>query len=142
MPKIYRSMRKADDGKPVVDATGKGLGVRGVPVNGVVDLDLDDEGKVILNGKGMSVAPAWRDLPYFLVPKRLKDRFPAARGRSDLYGFTMGDGPFANGRVAIGLDLEVKSPTHGVVVPQASVPLDQFQRDLANTRSHWIIDEA
>ena len=38
MPKIYRAMRKADDGKPLVDATGKGLGVRGEPVNGVVDV--------------------------------------------------------------------------------------------------------
>jgi hypothetical protein len=27
MPKVYRSMKKAEDGKPVVDASGKGLGV-------------------------------------------------------------------------------------------------------------------
>ena len=63
MPKIYRVMKKDDDDKPVVDATGKGLGVRGVPVNNMVDVDLDREGKVILNDKGMSVAAAWRDLP-------------------------------------------------------------------------------
>ena len=55
MPRIYRSMRIAGDGKPLVDTTGKGLGVRGTPVNGVVDVDLDHEGKVILNAKGMSV---------------------------------------------------------------------------------------
>ena len=37
MPKIYRSMKKGDEGNPIVDATGKGHGVRGAPVNGVVD---------------------------------------------------------------------------------------------------------
>jgi hypothetical protein len=108
----------------------------------VVDIDLDDHGNVELNGKGMSVAPAWRDLPYFLVSRRLRDRFPAARGGSDLYCFTMGDGPFVDGNVAVGLDLKVDGPTHGVVVPQACVPLDQFQADLANTRDEWTIDEA
>ena len=83
MPKMFRSMRKSEDEKPLVDATGKGLGVRGEPVHGVVDVDLDCEGKVILNGKGMSVAPAWRDLPYFLISKRLRHVFPAARGSLD-----------------------------------------------------------
>jgi len=54
-------MRKAEDDKPIVDATGKRLGVRGTPVNGKQDVDLDDDGKVVLNDKGMSVAPSWRD---------------------------------------------------------------------------------
>src|SRR5437764_15404687 len=118
MPKIYRGMRKAEDDKPVVDATGKGLGVRGTPVNGVTDVDLDGEGKVILNDKGMSVAPAWRDLPYFLISKRLKIRFRDARGPSNLYCFTMGEGPFTDGSVADGLDLKVDAPKHGVVAPR------------------------
>jgi len=116
--------------------------VRGTPVNGVVDVDLDHEGKVILNAKGMSVAPAWRDLPYFLISKRLKAQFPAARGASDLYCFTMGEGAFADGPIAPGLDLKKDDPKHGVVVPQVSVPLDQYQADLANTRDGWMIDEA
>jgi len=41
MPRIYRSMKRADDGKPQVDASGKGLGIRGSPVNGVVDYEAD-----------------------------------------------------------------------------------------------------
>jgi hypothetical protein len=142
MPKIHRAMRKADDGKPLVDATGKGLGVRGAPVNGVVDVDLDQEGNVILNGKGMSVAPSWRDLPIFLISKRLRDRFPAARGADDLYCFRHGTGPFADGSVDVGLNLIVDSVKHGVIVPPTAVRLDRYQLDLANTRDQWIVDEA
>ena len=92
-----------------------------------------------MNGKGMSVAPAWRDLPFFLIPKRLKHKFPGARGSSDLYCFTLGEGPFTDGSVADGLDLKIDSPTHGLVVPRISVPLDQYQRDLADTRDRWIV---
>jgi hypothetical protein len=126
-----------------VDATGRGLGVRGVPVNGKADVDLDWEGKVILNQRGMSVVPAWRDLPTHLIPRRLKPRFPGAAGKKDdIYCFTIGEGPFSDGPLATGLDLVVDSPEHGNVVPHASVTLDQFQADLANTRDRWIIDEA
>ena len=142
MPKICRSMRKGDDEKPLIEATGKGLGVRGQPVNGVVDVDLDQDGKVILNFKGMSVAPSWRDLPYFLISKRLKNQFPAARRPIDVFCFTMGEGPFAEGPVADRLDLKIDTPKHGVVVPRLSVPLDQYQADLANTRNNRTIDKA
>jgi hypothetical protein len=135
-------MRKGDDGKPLVDASGRGLGVRGEPVNGIADVDLDDEGNVILNRKGMSVAPAWRDLPFFLISKRLKSQFPGARGARDVYCFTLGAGPFADGPVADGLELLVDTFTHGVVVPRIAVPLSEYQRDIANTRDYWVIDEA
>ena len=141
MPKLFRVMKKGDDQKPIVDATGKGLGVRGIPVNGVVDVDLDDEGFVALNGKGMSVVPAWRDLPFFLVPLRLKDQFPGARGAIDCYCFAMGHGTFQNGTIADGLHLQQDSPKHGNVVPQQRVVLDQFQIDLAATRESWNVDE-
>jgi hypothetical protein len=144
MPKIYRSMKANDEGKPLVDASGKGLGVRGIPVNNVTDVDLDADGKVILNDKGMSVAPGWRDLPYFLIPARLGNKLPdarRARGNNNLHCFTMGDGQFAAGPVADGLDLKPDGRSHGVVVPRTSVLLDQYQMDLANTRDRWNIDE-
>jgi hypothetical protein len=99
MPKVYRSMKKADDGKPVVDVSGKGLGVRGTPVIGVVDVDLDHSGNVILNGKGLSVAPAWRGLPYFLVSKRLQAAFPGARGSRDLFVLRLGTPPLPMGQL-------------------------------------------
>jgi hypothetical protein len=141
MPKIYRVMRKADDDLPIVDASGKGLGVRGTPVNGIVDVDLDEGGNVILNGKGMSVAPAWRALPYFLDPRRLKHLFPGARGAADTYCFTMGDGLFQDGPVAAGLNLKQDTPQHGNVVPQQLVLLERFQADVGATRKNWTIEE-
>jgi hypothetical protein len=67
-------MKKADDDKPIVDVTGKGLGVRGTPVNGVTDVDLDVQNNVVLSGKGMSVAPRWRDLRISLSPSGSKRR--------------------------------------------------------------------
>src|SRR5437764_4287925 len=130
MPKFYRVMRKGTDDKPVVDATGKGLGVRGSPVNGIVDVDLDEDGKVVLNGKGMSVSPTWRDLPYFLIPKRLRSKVPGARGAPDTFCFTMGEGPFQDGSIAAGLELRMDKPKHGNVVPVQLVLLQEFQADL------------
>ena len=141
-PQIFRVMRKGDDDRPVVEATGKGLGVRHVPINGLADIDLDESGRVLLNDKGMSVAPAWRQLPYFLIPKRLKDKAPKARAARDFYCFTMGERPFQDGVVADGLLLKQDRPTHGLVVPEQSVSLDQYQADLAATRNEWVIDEA
>ena len=140
MPKIYRTMKKDDDGKPTVDAPGRGLGVRVEPAN-VADVDLSEEGFVILNGKGMSVAPSWRALPPWLISIRLKDKFPIARGATNLFCFTMGEGPFENGPVSDDLDLLVEKPTHGLVAPREFVPLAQFLSDLSRTRDHWIIDE-
>ncbi len=126
------------EGKPVVDASGKGLGVRGVPVNGVTDVDLDGDGRVVLNGKGMSVVPEWRDLPLFLIPRRLKDKRPGARSLSnETCCFSMGDGT-----ITPTLDLKQDSETHGNVVPHQSIFLDQFQDDLAATGDLWTIDEA
>src|SRR5262249_17598454 len=104
-------------------------------------VDLDEAGNVILNGKGMSVAPAWRCLPYFLVPRRLKNLFPGARSAADTYCFTMGEGLFQDGPVAAGLDLRQDAPPHGNIVPQQLVLLESFQADLGATRKSWTIDE-
>jgi len=50
-------MKKADDDKPIIEESGKGLRVSVVPVNGVRDLEIDDEAKVSLDDKGMSFVP-------------------------------------------------------------------------------------
>ena len=110
-------------------------------------MDLDDAGNVKMNRKGMSVAPASRDLPHFRIPERLKPLMPNATGADNLYCFTMGSGAFQDGPLAPGLDLKTDSPTHGVVThgvvaPQRSVSLARFQSDLAATRDQWVIDEA
>lgn len=141
MPRMYRTMRADPEGKPVVENTGKGLGVRVAPVNGVADVDLDADGQVMLNGKGMSVAPSWRSLPPFLRPRRLKELCPGSRGNDDLRCFVMGEGPFEDSIINDDLTLETDSPTHGVVAPRALVSAQDYQAHLAATRNAWTVDE-
>lgn len=133
-------MKKDSDDLPVIEGSATGLGVRG-PEDGNPDVDIDAEGDIILNGRGMSVAPNWRDLPYFRIPIRLVEVFRSARGSNNLYCFVFGGGVFHDGEIASELDLLVTSPTHGVVVPQKQVPLEDFQGLLAQTRDRWAIDE-
>ena len=141
MPKIFRAMRKADDEKPVVGASSSGLGVR-IPGEGQrADVDLDENGLVMLNSKGMSVSPQWRDLPRSRIPARLKDKFPDAIGSNKSFCFTMGEGPFENSPLTTDLDFIVDTAKHGLVAPHVAVTLAQFQESLANTRDLWIIDE-
>ena len=137
MPKIYRSMKEDADGKPVIESTNKGLGAR---IS--IDVDIDQDGKVILNGKGMSVAPTWRDLPPFRLSKRLRDKLPDARGAPDIRCFTMGNGPFQDGALTGDLDLKQDDPKHGVVVPRTPIPIAEYQSNLASTRDLWMVDEA
>lgn len=56
-------MGKDTDGLPRVEPSAKGLGVRPH-----VDIELDQGGDVLVNGKGMSVSPNWRDLPLLRIP--------------------------------------------------------------------------
>jgi len=139
MPKIFRAMKADDDGKPVVESSSKGLGVRSGGPD--ADVDLDDSGLVILNAKGMSVAPSWRELPFHRIPKRLKHMAPKARGSDDTSCFRMGKGRFESDYLATGLTLIRDSPTHGVVAPLNNTTLEQFQRHLAETKGQWTIEE-
>ena len=50
MPTVYRVMRKEADNLPTVSQTS--LGVRPG-----TDIDFDSQNNVLVNGKGMSVAP-------------------------------------------------------------------------------------
>ncbi len=107
------------------------------------DIDLDETGNVILNGKGMSVAQNWRRLLPHLVPKRLKPIFAGATGSNSIACFRFGQGPFLPG--ALNARLALASKTHdihsGNVVPAGTVPEGEFQSDLAATRDDWTIDE-
>jgi len=60
-------MKKDADDLPTVSATS--LGVR--PGK---DVDLDAQNNVLVNGKGMSVAPNWREINIHRIPKRLSRR--------------------------------------------------------------------
>lgn len=142
MPTIYRAMKRADDGLPIVGSNSKELGVR-VPPNPNGDIDLDEHGTVILNGKGMSVAENWRRLLPHLVPKRLKSIFPGASGSNNVACFCFGHGPFSPGTLNAGLALALKEhdTTAGNVVPVRSVREREFQDELAATRGEWAVNE-
>ena len=143
MPKIYRAMKQASDGLPLVGSNSRELGVRVFP-NLNREIDLDESGNVIMNGKGMSVAENWRRLLPHLVPKRLKAIFAGASGSNTVACFCFGQGTFAPGPLNARLEVVLKEhDIHaGNVVPAASVLERDFQADLAATRDDWTIDEA
>jgi hypothetical protein len=64
-------MKREDDGLPKAGSNSRELGVR-IPPDPFADVDVDGQGQVILNNKGMSVAENWRYFLAHLVPKRLK----------------------------------------------------------------------
>src|SRR5437868_896838 len=105
MPRVFRVMRKEPDGLPTVSQTS--LGVRPN-----VDVDLDAQNNVLVNGKGMSVAPNWRNISRNRIPKRLRLIVPGARGSNNTFSFRMGHGAIVQGPFANGLTLEPDSATH------------------------------
>ncbi len=135
MPLIYRSMTR-DGNRPGLGSTARALGVR-------VPGDLPDLGGLVVPGTGgMSVSRAWREMPAWRIPIRLKPLEPKAAGKqSDLYCWSMGEGPFARGYVADGLRLRPDDPTHALVEPSDTMTIDEFQLALAATRDQWRIDE-
>ncbi len=111
--------------------------------NGVrrVDIDLDNQGNVLVNGKGMSVAPHWRNINVNRIPKRLRSVKPGAGGSNNTFCFRFGDGPFVQGVFAQGLTLEPDSLVHGNVAPVQVALLASYEGDLAATRPNWEEDE-
>lgn len=132
-------MKRAPDGFPAVEAGARGLGVRTPPA----DVDLDGDGMIVMNGRGMSVAAHWRRLPAHRIPARLDDGVLGASGNSGDHCWRIGDGPFQAGHVTEQLDLALKAHdvNKGNVVPAARSLLTAFQADLAATRRAWEIDE-
>ena len=142
MPKIFRSML-AEGEKPKVGRESKMLGVR-IPPDPYADVPVDLNGHVHPQTGGMSVAPDWRKLPYFLIPERLKSFVPRARGKNDLVCWSLGEGDFESTTLNDHLELRVDqghSPKHGVVEPKFEMLIDNFQAALAQTGDLWVIDE-
>ena len=131
MALIYRVMEQ-DGEYPMVGDTSNRLGVRAG-----TDLAVDEHGSVRPGKGGMSVAPEWKLLPYFLIPKRLRPLVPAARGTNARRCWKMGEGLFEPGDVAEGLTLRPDRPGHGVVEPRELTSLGAFQAALAATRESW-----
>lgn len=134
MPRVFRVMKMDLDGLPSVGHTS--LGVRPE-----VDVDIDSQNNVQVNGKGMSVAPNWRDINVNRIPKRLRPLLPGAGGSNNTFCFRMGHGDFVQGRFANGLTLEPDSATHGNVAPAGIISIAEYQLDLAATRPDWQKDE-
>jgi hypothetical protein len=91
----------------------------------------------------MSVVEDWRQLQGHLIPEHLDDGVNGASGVG-MRVFVHGTGNFAEGAVAAGLKLLLKahSTGSGNVTPEVSVPLAEFQANLAATRPDWIDDES
>ena len=127
MPTIYRAMKQTDDGLLAVGSGSSELGVRLSP-NPNADIEVDNDGNVILNENGMSVVENWRSLLPHLVPKRLKPIFPGATGSNKLACFRFGEGPFSPGPLNDRLSLTLKrhDARAGNVVPGAACLLGQI----------------
>jgi hypothetical protein len=140
-PKIYRTMIFEKDLSghhvPQVGGSKNMLGVR-LPPENPADVQPDAQGNVLRGAGGLSVAPSLKALPPRLVPERLRDRRPGARGTDDLRLFRLGEGPFEPSHLADDLELEPTSSTHGVVRPRAQMHVDQYQARLAATKPRWI----
>lgn len=139
MPKICRSMF-ADGDKPQVGNGSKMLGVRMAP-DPNPDIGVDAKGNVSARTGGMSVAPEWKELPSFLIPKRLKHLFPDARGNNHLVLWETGDGDFQAGSLTKDLDFrpDPSDPAvHGFVEPSREMTAAEYQAALSATQDLWL----
>lgn len=136
VPRVYRGMFKDEGGRPAVGNSAAMLGVRiGT------DIKPDENSNVHVDGGGMSVAPSMEMMPMHRIPKRLRSRVPAARGNNNYAVWRFGDGPFANGEFSHKLDLRVTSEKHGIVTPNKTMSLPEYEEALIETREQWINDE-
>lgn len=135
-------MKRDADGLPFVGTQSKELGVR-VPTNENADVDLDSDGNVLLNGRGMSVASDWRYLQPHLIPRRLRAHHNGAAGPNSLAICRFGDGAFAASMITerLALNLKPGSTRHGNIVPTVPMPIEEFLNNLADTRDQWVIEE-
>ncbi len=147
MPLVFRSMLADGTGLlPRVANDAESLGVRVVDeTGGAKDITVTD-GMVSPGREGMSVSLSVLHLPSHRVPKKFKGLVPELEGRkvpsgkNDLACWQMGDGAFTDAGFAPGLMFltqPVGSTTHGVVSPDAEVPLAAYRETLARTQADW-----
>jgi hypothetical protein len=139
---MYRSMLPDPETPhaPAVGAAENMLGVR-VPPHPRADVTPDADGNVGPDKKGLSVAPGIAAMPQGLVPERLREKRPGARGSNSLRVFRLGEGPFQHAPVNDALELVPTSPKHGILQPIQPKHLHDYQRDLAVTQPMWRVDE-
>jgi hypothetical protein len=106
------------------------------------DIHPDEHGNVAPQTGGMSVAPSWRQLPPWRIPKRLSALCRGASGKNEDACYKLGAGPFERGAVSESLVLRPDAPDHGLVEPAAVMTLADLRVALAATRGGWQIDES
>jgi hypothetical protein len=130
-----------EEDRPEVGAQRNQLGVRiDPPSEADVHPEPYPDGEVT-QGKGMSVAPHWKDLRPFLIPKRLRGIVADARGSNDLVIWRHGEGRFHASRITENLALGSVTSKHGQVEPTHTMPVATFQDALAATSGDWQRDE-
>jgi len=142
MSKIVRSM-ESDGEKPKIGTEKNMLGVRVAPASRC-DIPVDSDDNVYPATGGLSVTPAWKELPDFLIPKRLKHHAKEASGSNKLVVWTVGTGPFVQAPITDGLILRpdpAKPTQHGFVEPARTITIHHLQHLLANTQQDWTKDE-
>jgi hypothetical protein len=143
-PKMYRSMLPQVSAASIAPAVGTAdnmLGVR-LPPHPRADVHPDPSGNVGPVGEGLSVAPNLTALPPSLVPERLRDKRPGARGTNALRVFRAGNGSFVRAPLGSTLELLPTTSKHGVVQPIRPTPIQGYEKELAATQGHWVVDES
>lgn len=130
-----------DGARPLLANSARALGARiGNGPHDDIPLTGDDE--VVPGTGGMSVAPDWRSLPFYRIPRRLRTLVPEATGNNSDACWRLGEGSFADGLFTNGLILRVDSKIHGLIEPTERCPSSQYLSALQATRNTWEIDES
>jgi hypothetical protein len=129
MATLYRTMRKDEDGSPLVAPSTSLLSpARGLGVRVIVDIPLDEEGFVDRDTDGMSVA---HDSPEHLPDHRR----PVSLGGESIDPLwkieeeEIGD--------TLNYRLDEPPPGHGLIEPAWRMRLEDYELALAETREAW-----
>jgi hypothetical protein len=124
--RVFRSMRGAADGLPVVGPTARTLGVRLE-----IDIPVDAYGMVRPGAGGLSVSP---ESPVYLPTHRRPPEF-GGTGNDDVWFIAVNDlGPSLLYRP------DPANPAgHGFVEPARRMTAEEYQQALAATRGAWAL---
>jgi hypothetical protein len=129
MATLFRTMRKDQDGQPmVIPSTSLFSPARGLGVRPIVDIPIDEAGFVDADTDGMSVA---QDSPEHL-PEHRRPVWLDGESSDPLWQIEedeIGD--------ALSYRLDEPPPHHGVIEPAWRMTLEEFELALAETRGAW-----